>query len=341
MAYENFPSAETATTSIVAKPKNDQWKTITIGLLSAALVGTWGYLIYDKNNNSKTIQQKDTLIASTTSQRDGLQKELEDAEMKFDQLKSSSAGELAKKDSTTTARDRDINAKKDRIRQLLSKVDATKEELAEAKTLINSLNSDIVGYKEQVEKLTGENIRLTGENTTLTAEKETVTKERDEVKKNYDDAKTQIKQKEETIEVGSTLHASEFRILAINEKNGGKEKRTDNINKADLLRVDFVLDANRITQTGNKEIYVCITAPDGTPVAVQANGSGKFTTREDGEKIYTKKVDVNYETGKPSYVTVDWKQDAKFQTGDYKIEAYQNGFKIGEGLKSLKKGGLF
>jgi hypothetical protein len=30
-----------------------------------------------------------------------------------------------------------------------------------------------------------------------------------------------------------------------------------------------------------------------------------------------------------------------FQTGNYKIEIYQNGFKIAEGVRSLKKGGLF
>ena len=28
-------------------------------------------------------------------------------------------------------------------------------------------------------------------------------------------------------------------------------------------------------------------------------------------------------------------------TGNYKIEIYHNGFKIGEGIRSLKKGGLF
>jgi len=30
-----------------------------------------------------------------------------------------------------------------------------------------------------------------------------------------------------------------------------------------------------------------------------------------------------------------------FETGDYKIEVYNNGFKIGEGVRSFKKGGLF
>jgi hypothetical protein len=33
--------------------------------------------------------------------------------------------------------------------------------------------------------------------------------------------------------------------------------------------------------------------------------------------------------------------ESDFQKGDYKIEIYHNGFKIGEGTRTLKKGGLF
>jgi hypothetical protein len=40
-------------------------------------------------------------------------------------------------------------------------------------------------------------------------------------------------------------------------------------------------------------------------------------------------------------VSFDWKQGDKYQTGEYRIEIYNNGFKIGEGRKALKKGGLF
>ena len=47
------------------------------------------------------------------------------------------------------------------------------------------------------------------------------------------------------------------------------------------------------------------------------------------------------EQGKASQVSFDWKQAAAFQMGNYKIEIYNNGFKIGEGVTSLKKGGLF
>jgi hypothetical protein len=30
-----------------------------------------------------------------------------------------------------------------------------------------------------------------------------------------------------------------------------------------------------------------------------------------------------------------------FKTGNYKIEVYNNGFKVGEGNRPLKKGGIF
>lgn len=50
---------------------------------------------------------------------------------------------------------------------------------------------------------------------------------------------------------------------------------------------------------------------------------------------------MNYEQNKVTPVSFDIKQTDKYQVGDYKIEIYNNGFKIGEGVKKLKKGGLF
>ena len=96
-----------------------------------------------------------------------------------------------------------------------------------------------------------------------------------------------------------------------------------------------------VAQSGTKELYVCITGPDGTPIAVQAFGSGTFSTREGSEKPYTQKLDVNYTQNRRQTVSFDWKQNSDFTTGNYKIEVYNNGFKVGEGYKPLKKGGLF
>ncbi len=333
MAYENFPETEKTPQSI-PPPERKNLRNILTGLLLVALLGTWGYILYDKNKTKETIQLKDTQLATSSTEKDELRKELDDATMRYDMIKTSSANMSHSKDSVITQRDRDIAEKRVKIQQLLSKANATQAELAQAKTLIASLNGDITGYRTQIETLQGEKL-------VLKQEKEAVTKERDVARKETDEAKTVIKEKENVIDIGSTLHASNFSIMGINERKSGKEKTTSTAKRVDKLRISFDLDENRITQSGNKTIYICITAPSGTPVTVEALGSGTFTNREGQEKFFTQRVEINYTQGQRQTINVDWKQNSNFETGDYKIEIYNNGFKIGEGVRSFKKGGLF
>ena len=332
MAFENYPETDQTSlkqTTVIPEKKNNL-RAILTGALVVGLLATWGYIIYDKNQTKENIDQKETMIATTSTQRDQLQKELEDAAMRYDVLKTSNS----KKDSSITVKDREIDEKKNRIQQLLSKANATQSELAEAKRLISSLNGDIDGYKEQVAV-------LQQQKTQLISEKAIVVSQRDRVQRNYDSSTLVIKEKENLIDVGSTLHASNFSIVGINERNNGKEKTTTTAKRVDKLRISFDIDENMLTESGSKEIYVCITAPDGSPIAVQAMGSGTFSTRQGSEKSYTQKLDVNYTQNKRQTVSFDWKQGSDFNTGNYKIEVYNNGFKVGEGYKPLKKGGLF
>jgi len=328
MAFENFPSA-TGAPPAPESPKTDWRFFLTVGLV-IALLGTWGYIIWDKSKVKETIQQKDAIYTSVVSEKDNLKSLLDEATSRYDELKTSNV----KKDSIITAKDREIADKKSRIQSLLAKANVTKEELAEAKRLIASLNEDIASYKDQIEILKGENLALT-------KEKEQVTQERNQVQKHYDSARTVIKQKEEVIDVATTLHASDFSIIGIDEKKDGKEKETTKAKRADKLRISFNLDENRVAPSGAKDLYVCITGPDGNPIAVEALGSGTFTTREEGAKIFTQKMQVSYTQGLKQTVSFDWRQGTTFAVGNYKIEVYHNGFKIGEGIAVLKKSGLF
>jgi FtsZ-binding cell division protein ZapB len=329
MAFENFPTAE-STPPVAPQPKKSDWRTfLSIGLV-IVLLGTWGYIIWDKSKTKETLQQKDTQYAAVVTQKDTLQSLLDEATMRYDLLKTSNA----KKDSTITTKDREISEKRKRIQSLLSKVNATQAELAEAKQLIASLNTDIQGYKEQIETLKGQNLQLT-------QEKAAVTEEKLKVEKNLDQANTSIKEKESVIDIGSTLHASNFNIAGVNERRNGKEKETTTAKKVDKLRITFDLDENRISASGIKDLYISITAPDGSPVVVEALGSGKFTTRDGQDKFFTHKIEINYTQGQRQTVSFDWKQNTNFATGNYKIEVFHNGFKIGEGVRTFKKGGLF
>jgi uncharacterized protein YfkK (UPF0435 family) len=333
MSYENYPDTDKLLQPPVTQSKNS-WRNYLTATLIIALLGSWGYIIWLKSKTQETIQQKEIVNTNVTSQRDVLQKELEDATRLYDMIKTSSANMVHSKDSVINKKDREIAGKRDRIQELLSKVNASQKDLAEAKSLIASLNNDITGYRSQVETLQGEKL-------VLTKEKNIVIGERDKVQKEFDSAASVIKQKEELIDVATTLHASNFSILGIQETSDGGEKKTSTAKKVDKLRISFDIDENRIAQSGTKNIFVCITGPDGKPLAAEALGSGKFSTRDGEQKLYTQKIDINYTQGQRQAVSIDWKQNANFEKGDYKIEVYNNGFKIGEGISILKKGGFF
>ena len=329
MSYENFPNSDVPEEKPVVVTNNNN-RNILTAILVIILLGTWGYIIWDKNKSRQEKQELTSQIVESDSSKNELQRELNDAALRLDMLKTSNS----KADSLLKTKDKDIENLKSRVQSILNNKNATQAELAEARRLVSQLKGNIENYTAEIESLKTANNQLT-------QEKRIVTIDRDLQKKNYDSANTVIKDKEDVIDVGSTLHASDFDIVGIKEKKSGKEKETTTAKRVDKLKISFSIDENRITQTGPKDLYVAITSPDGRPVVVDALGSGKFVTRDGIEKAFTKKVQINYVQGQKEPVSVEWSQNSDFQTGDYKIEIYNNGFKIGEGVRSFKKGGLF
>lgn len=332
MNFENFPNPDSTTPPPATNnlKKSILLRNILAGFLVVALAGTWGYIIWDKKLTKAETQQLTSQVASSDAAKNSLQQELNDATLQLDMLKSSNA----KNEELLKSKYGEIETLKAKIQSILNTKNATSSQLAEARRLINQLKGNIETYTAEIEKLKGENIQLT-------EEKRIVSEERDVVRHHFDSAKTVIKEKENVIDIGSTLHASNLSILGLKDRSNGKEKETSTAKRVDKLRISFNLDENRIAQSGTKEIYVVIIAPDGKPVAVSELGSGKFVTRDGVEKPFTKKVEVNYTQGERREVKFDWAPGNTIQTGNFKIEIYNNGFKIGEGIREFKKGGLF
>lgn len=328
MSYANNPSATNQPNS--PEPKDN--RKLIYGLLAAALLGTWGYIIYDKSKSKESFTQLQTQYTTVDSTRNVIQQEYNEALARMDSLTGSNAqlsGELA-------GRKEEIDKLKANIKSELGKKNA---DLSKARSMIAQLNGKISDLVAEVEQLKAENQQLTAVNLQVTAERDTLSSQKRIVEENL--ASTQA-EKAHVEDVGSTLHASNINISSINVKGSGKEKSTSTAKKVDVFRVSFDLDENRIAPSGTKELYVVMSAPDGKPITIPENGSGTFMTRDEGEKVFTNKVQVNYEQGKRTPVSFDWKPEGgRYQTGDYRIEIYQNGYKIGEGTKELKKGGLF
>jgi len=325
MSATNFPSATPQTPA----PKKDN-RGLIYGVLIAALLGTWGYIIYDKSKTKEVIQQKDVQYAVLDSSKNMVQKEYEDALLRLDAM----TGTNTKLDSLVKSKDKELDGMKTRIQQLVKKQNATAADMAEARSLIKQLNGKIDGYVAEIE-------RLQGENQQLTADKQTLTTQKAELETNLTSTTAAKQVAEEKVDIGSTLHASNFKIAALNEKSGGKEKATTTAKKADKFRISFDLDENMIAESGQKDLYIIVTDPAGKIISESGLNSGSFTTRKDGEKQFTNKVTVAYEQGARKNVSFDLKQSDKYTPGNYKVEVYHNGFKIGENTVVLKKGGLF
>jgi len=329
MSYSQYPSSAPEQQKPARSNTNSSNKIVVIAL-AAALLLSIGYIIYDKSKSKELYAQLQTQFTNVDSARSQLQNEFNDASKKLDDLNGqnlSLQGQLAERNA-------EIEKKKNEIASILKNKNATAAQLSKAKSLISELNGQIQDLLAQIDQLKQENQTLTTANTSLTTERDNLATEKQKVQEDLAATETAKKNVED---VASTLHASNINIAAINQKGSGKEVNTTTAKRADLLRIAFDVDENRIAPSGTKEMYVIVTAPDGT---VMSNGE-TFTTREEGDKKFTSKVNVNYEQGKRIPVNFDWKQGSKYQTGDYKIEIYHNGYKIGEGTKSLKKGGLF
>jgi phage shock protein A len=326
MTDTNYPSA--ASNPQNQPPKSRGNKNLLIGLLAAGLLGTWGYLLWDKNKSGEKLEIAQTQATSYMSARDSVKMMYDEAEMRLDSITGANNNLQGEK----TALQKDIDARKAEIRRILNDKNATQAQLAKAKSMIAELNDKISSLEAEVTRLTGENQELNVANTSLKAEKS-------DLEQNLQTTKTEKETLEQTVDVASTFSASNIQITPVNEKKSGKEKTTTTAKRVDKLVVSFDVE-NRIAKSGPADMYIIVTAPDGKVVSDAALGSATFTTRTEGDKTFTAKVPIEYEQGTRKAVQFPIHQ-ANFQTGNYKIEVYHNGFKIGEGVRSLKKGGLF
>jgi peptidoglycan hydrolase CwlO-like protein len=304
-------------------PRKD-YRNVIIGIMAAVLVGLGAWLIVDKNKSTDTIQQQQTEITKVTDEKSEIQQSFDASLSRLDSVKSVNTN----LQSQLAASNSEISKTKAEIRSILNKKNATAAELNRAKQLIASLNTKISDMQAEVARLTQDNQTLTQEKTVLTEEKQKLNEDLSTTTA----AKVELEKK---VDVASTLNASNISITPVKLKGNGEEKVTASAKRVDKLKISFDVD-NRIAQPGTADVYVLVIGPDGKPVS----NSGTFTTREEGDKSFTAKLPVELQTAKRTNVQFQF-TPGNFQQGNYTILIYQNGFKIGEGTRELKKGGLF
>src|SRR6476469_2663025 len=142
MSYSNYPSSTSAQPE--GQPRDN--RKLIYGILIAALVGTWGYIIYDKNKSGEKINQLTTQYTAADSSRSAVESEYNDALSRMDSL----TGTNTKLSADLEARKSQIDSLKSSIRSELSKKNA---DLSKARSMIKELNGKITDLLAQVDQL--------------------------------------------------------------------------------------------------------------------------------------------------------------------------------------------
>ena len=301
--------------------KKSSLKNLVIAILLIALIVS---LVWQSKEKTKIVTEFTTKVETVSNEKALIQAEFIASSAKVDSLTASNVkleGDLADKQNK-------LKNLKGQISTILQKKDVSDTELAQAKSLIAELNSKINNLVTDLAQAKEENVKLNTENQQLTTDKAQLTTDKQKVEENLTNTKKEL---DEKVDIASTLHASFFKLTAIRTKRNGTEKETSSAKRIDNFKVEFNLDDNRIAAAGPKDIYIIITDASGKIISDGAT----FTTREEGIKQYSDKMTINFVKGKTTPVSYK-KPVKKLVPGNYLIQVYNNGFKIGEGLKELK-----
>jgi hypothetical protein len=302
---------------------------IYLGII-ALLLGAAIYLFLTKNKTEDEKEELTNLVNTVSNDKASIETEYNDALKRLDEMKSQSV----QMDSLLSNKDGELSAMKAKIESILKQKNLSAGQLAEANKLIAELKAKMEGYAQQITALKQENVQLNEDKKTLIEEKTQVIQEKEVLTE-------EKKGLEKTVELGSVLHASAIRMEAINTRKNifgkEKEKETEKAKKADLIRISFDLDINRISESGEKIIYICVFDPSGNVIPANGSNASKFKLSDDSEKLYTTTKTIPYKQGQNvKGISTDWKPLSDFSKGSYKVEIYHMGYKIGSEMVTLK-----
>ena len=275
---------------------------ILIALLLAAAV-TMGILWNDS-------QKKNTeMLELFAIEKEELESEYSTFAPQYDELKIR---------ITNDSLQQKLEEEKLRTQLLLEELKHTKAtdaaEITRLKKELKTVRAVMRGYVLQIDSLNRINEKLTKENQKMSARYQQASK----TISSLNEEKEALTQK---VELASQLDAIGIEMYPA--KSNGKEIKK--IKKAKKFVINFVVAKNITAITGEKTIYIRITAPDGNTLAKNSSDTFKY---ENKEINYSIKKYVEY-TGEELPITVYWDIEEFLQAGNYLVHIFADGNMIG------------
>ncbi len=270
------------------------------------------YLLMQSKRQEEATQ---TEVVKVSSEKENVTRMLEDMLAQYDTLETENEQLRV-----------EMDAQKQQIENLLEQVKKGNYSLAKAQKEAATLRKIMKGYVATIDSLNQVNLQLTAEKANLTQELGTVQGQKDALEQ-------QTAEQQALIAKGSVLTATTMSAGAVMLRNNGKQVDTDRAKKAEMVKCCFTLGENRVARTGDKTLYMRIISPDGQVLpASEANNRFQF---EGVEGEFSVKREVNYQ-GVPVDACMFWTASGEMRTGQYIVEVYESGGKVGRATFDLK-----
>lgn len=175
-------------------------------------------------------------------------------------------------------------------------------------------------YVKQIDSLNRLNRSLTQENVVF---RQQVTDERTRAEV----AEEKASELNNKVKVGGIIKARNITLVALN----ANDRVVPRASRAERLKVSFVLTANDLAASGERNVYVRLTGPDGYVMAGNVSSMFDF----EGDKLtYSAVREVDYQN-KDLEVGLFY-NGAGITSGTYKVEVYMDGYLIGASEAYLK-----
>ena len=311
-------------------------------LASVALLITAGYLFYQNNQLSKSLESTSAQLSETEMLRKEVEESYDAALGDLESMRGENAElnalidqqtaelESSKKqvegllvDSRNLSRVRkELNELKSRTEGYLAEINQLKEEnglLAESNTRLSTENASL---QQDLGQATAANEELTTAQAALLTEKDALTTERNELAGK--------------VTMGSVVKVNNVEITGLHMRSNGKTVRKKYAKNVDLLDICFETSKNELTEAGDELYHVRVISPTGETLAIEEMGSGILTNNLTGEQVrYTKAASKAY-ANDVSEVCIQWDTPTQLASGDYTVEVYNKGFLAGTGDFRLK-----
>lgn len=304
---------------------------VVMTLLAAGL----GYMLFQSKdtvaNQQEVISTKVMELAQTRTKLDSISKEL-DSQIAEVQKLGGDVTELQKAKVELEQDKKDIQSKSaSQVASVRSKYEG---KIKNYESLLSAKEVELVKLREENGVLANENQSLKTQTETLRGENQGIAKSAEESKaeaaRKVEEESAKNKVLSEKVAKAAALRTEFVKVIGINERGKESEEKKYKAKKLAKIKVVFQLAKNDLTEKERKTVFIRVLDPDGSTIFDASTGSGNFTFNGQ-ELAYTTRGDLNYDNENLYIEMVYNRGGTPYREGQYKVELYAEGFKIGEG----------